>query len=218
MKITYSIQVCNESRELFSLANFILKVKDDEDNLNIVVDSLHVTDKVRMVLEYFKDRVTVYERPFDSFYKNSQFHKEIATGDYVFSMDADEMPQEVLIKNLKKMIEDSNPDSIAVPRINIHPGATAEFLKNSGFHANEVGWINWPDYQVRIYRNSPDVNWSDELHTKLVAQRQIAINDRPEYAIWHIKSIEKQESRWVPDGKGDYTISGPKGSLYDILM
>ena len=70
MKITYSIQVCNESRELFSLVNFILKVKDAEDNLNIVVDSLHVTDKVRLVLEYFKDRTTVYERPFDSFYNS----------------------------------------------------------------------------------------------------------------------------------------------------
>ena len=46
MKITYSIQVCNESRELYSLVNFLLKVIDEEDNVHVVVDSLHKTDKV----------------------------------------------------------------------------------------------------------------------------------------------------------------------------
>ena len=36
--ITYSIQVCNESRELYSLLNFLIKVIDKEDNIHVVVD------------------------------------------------------------------------------------------------------------------------------------------------------------------------------------
>ena len=75
MKITYSIQVCNESRELYSLINFLLKVIDKEDNVQVIVDSLHKTDKVDKVIEHFKEKITVLERPFDTFYKNACYHK-----------------------------------------------------------------------------------------------------------------------------------------------
>ena len=105
MKITYTIQVCNESREIFSLLNFLLKVKDPEDNIDVVVDSLHTTDKVAKVLEHFKDRVSVHQRPFDNFKDNATYHGTIATGDYIFGVDADEMPQEALIKNVKKIFK-----------------------------------------------------------------------------------------------------------------
>ena len=70
MKITYSIQVCNESRELYSLINFLLKVIDEEDNIQVIVDSLHKTDKVDKVIEHFKEKINVFESPFDTFYKN----------------------------------------------------------------------------------------------------------------------------------------------------
>ena len=50
MNLTYSIQVCNESRELYSLLNFLIKVIDGDDNIHVVVDSLHKTDKVDKVI------------------------------------------------------------------------------------------------------------------------------------------------------------------------
>ena len=60
MKITYSIQVCNESRELYSLINFLLKVIDEEDIIQIIVDSLHKTDKVDKVIDHFKEKISVF--------------------------------------------------------------------------------------------------------------------------------------------------------------
>ena len=60
MKITYSIQVCNESRELYSLINFLLKVIDEEDIIQIIVDSLHKTDKVYKVIDHFKEKISVF--------------------------------------------------------------------------------------------------------------------------------------------------------------
>jgi hypothetical protein len=93
-KFTYSIQVCNESRELYSLLNFLIKVIDKEDNIHVVVDSLHKTDKVDKVIDHFKDKISVFERPFDTFCKNASYHQSIATRDYIFGLDADEMPQE----------------------------------------------------------------------------------------------------------------------------
>jgi hypothetical protein len=42
----------------------------------------------------------------------------------------------------------------------------------------------------------------------------VAISAQPELAIWHIKSVEKQDNRWE-DGK--YVVPG-EGNLYDTLM
>ena len=153
MKITYSIQVCNESRELYSLVNFLLKVIDKEDNVQVIVDSLHKTDKVHKVIDHFNDKISVFERPFDTFYKNSCYHGEVATGDYTFLIDADEMPQEKLIANLKNIITETEAEIFFIPRINIHPGITQSFIDYYKFNINEAGWINWPDYQGRLYKN-----------------------------------------------------------------
>ena len=214
MKITYSIQVCNESRELYSLLNFLIKVIDEEDNINVIVDSLHVTDKVKLVLDKFKDNISVYERPFDTFYKNAMFHLEECTGDYNFGIDADEMPQETLIKELKKVLERDDPDIVFIPRINIHPGLTQEFITKHKINIDKVGYINWPDYQGRICKK--DVQWTNELHTKPITQgKKIGkLGENPCCALWHIKSVEKQENRWDND-----IIRVPTTTnLYDLLM
>ena len=216
MKLTYSIQVCNESRELYSLINFLIKVKDEEDNIHVVVDSLHKTDKVQLVLDYFKDNISVFERPFDNFSANANFHLDMATGDYGFSIDADEMPQEMLIKNIKNVLAETGGEIVWVPRINIHPGATSTFINGSKFNVNESGWINWPDYQGRIYKKCDYVRWSDEQHPKLFgSDKAVALQPKPEIAMWHIKSIEKQESRWA--NKIDISFPDFK-NLYDQLM
>jgi len=228
MKITYSIQVCNESRELYSLLNFLIKVIDGDDNIHVVVDSLHKTDKVDKVIENFKDKITVFERPFDNFYENATYHTTVSTGEYTFLIDADEMPQEMLIKNIKKVIDEEKSEIIWVPRINIHPGATQEFLDYCGqFKMNEVGWINWPDYQSRIYKKCEHVKWSNQMHIKLEGSDKVTfLKPIPYLALWHIKSVEKQESRWVKDinsdagyCEGGFKINAPSDdNLYDMLM
>ena len=40
MKLSYAICVCNESRDLFSLISFLLKVSDKEDEINILIDQI----------------------------------------------------------------------------------------------------------------------------------------------------------------------------------
>lgn len=215
MRITYSIQVCNESRELYSLINFLTQVIDSEDNIQVIVDSLHVTDKVKLVLDHFKNSITVHERPFDNFQANSNFHIDQATGEYVFAIDADEMPQVSLIKGIKNMIQESGADVIWIPRINIHPGLTPEFLEKCNFNINENMWINWPDYQGRILKNNGKVRFGvEELHTKPVGgEKVVQIHPVPALALWHIKSVEKQNCRWL-----DGTIQPPGQTLYDALM
>jgi hypothetical protein len=66
-------------------------------------------------------------------------------------------PKKKLIKNIKPTIHESGADLLAVPRINIHPGCTQEWLDKHKFRVNEVDWINWPDYQGRIFKNDSSI-------------------------------------------------------------
>ena len=193
VKISYAICVCNEDRELNSLINFLLKVKDEEDEINILVDSKNVTPEVREVLKSHGDNIVVNEREFDGkFSDHRNYHATKCTGDYIFAIDADEMPQEALITNIKTF----EGDIMYVPRINICPGYTADWITDYKFNLNEMGWVNWPDYQGRYYKNNGEIKWSNDLHEKLEGpnpDKVAMLEAKPLVALWHIKTVERQD-------------------------
>jgi len=218
MKISYAICVCNESRDLYSLISFLKKVKDPEDEINILVDSAHVTPQVRNVLEHFEKDIVQNERAFDGkFATHRNYHFDQCKGDYIFYIDPDEMPQELLIKKMKNAIEEIKADLFYIPRINICPGYTSEWIKNSKLPINDMGWINWPDMQGRIFINKPYMRMERELHEGFKGpHKAIQLQVTPHLALWHIKSIEKQDNRW-DDITREY-ISPTNNNLYDSLM
>jgi hypothetical protein len=196
MHLSYAICVCTEARELNDLLYFLKRVKDFEDEINILVDSEKVTDEVRNVLGKYTD-IKVSERNFcGNFSDHRNYHASLCNGEYIFVIDADEIPQEDLIKIIKSIITKSGADLIYVPRINICPGYTAEWLDKCNFKVNECGWINWPDNQGRVYKNSGALKWSKGLHETVTgSEKTIGIQNNPSLALWHIKSVQKQDSQ-----------------------
>jgi hypothetical protein len=105
-------------------------------------------------------------------------------GDYIFVIDADEIPQEKLIKNIKGVIEETKADLIYVPRINICPGYTERWLEKHNFNVNENGWINWPDFQGRVYKNNGVLKWTKGLHETVTgSEKTIGLQANPNLAI-----------------------------------
>lgn len=194
MKLSYAICVCDEHSELNALLSFLVKVIDDEDEINILVDSGKVTDDVRSILNNFESRIIVNEREFcGNFSRHRNYHITKCTGDYIFVLDADEIPQEMLIKNIKSF----DLDILYIPRMNIIPGYTEEWCKQMKFSVNEMGWINWPDYQGRIFKNDGTITWSLGLHEILVGSNKppSQLPKNPQFGIWHIKSVHKQDKQ-----------------------
>ena len=102
MKVSYAICVCDEHREIDALVSFLLKVKDAEDEINVLMDSNKATQKVRDVLASYGESIVVNERAFDGkFSDHRNHHATLCAGDYIFVVDADEMPQEALVRNIK---------------------------------------------------------------------------------------------------------------------
>jgi hypothetical protein len=193
VKISYAICVCNEEREVKSLINFLLKVKDQEDEVNILFDSKNGTKEAKDVLESFGDKIVVNEREFDGkFSDHRNYHATKCSGDYIFVVDADEMPQEALIMNIKSF----DGDIMYVPRINICPGYTAEWLDGHKVQLNEMGWINYPDYQGRYYKNNGEIKWENDLHERLIGSEKVArVDAKPLVSLLHIKTVERQDKQ-----------------------
>jgi hypothetical protein len=217
MIISYAITVCNESKDLYSLIAFLKKVKDVDDEINILVDTVHVSQQVLKVVDFFKDDIIVNKRDFNGdFSEHRNYHITKCKGDYIVVIDADEMPQEKLIKSLKNIIQESDAELIYIPRINLVPGFTQEWLNKFKFKINEIGWINWPDYQGRIFKNIPSIRYINKLHEDINCEgKKVGLPIDPSIALWHIKSIEKQNNRW--DENFDY-VSPTNNNLYDSLM
>ena len=196
MKLSYAICVCDEAFELRNLLAFLVEVKDEEDEINVLVDTGRVTEKVRNVLDKYKSHVVVHEREFcGNFSSHRNYHNSLCTGDYIFVIDADEIPMETLVRNVKKMITETKSELIYVPRLTICPGYTEKWNKEKhGFNINENGWINWPDHQGRIYKNSSQIEWTNGVHETVTgAEGVVALQPNPQLALWHVKTVERQD-------------------------
>ena len=197
MKLSYAICVCNESKELNSLLSFLVNTKDPEDEINVLIDSKNVTSDVELVIEKFSNYIFTCSRAFDGdFSAHRNYHMSRCSGDFIFIIDADEIPQEALVKNIKNIIAETSGDMFYVPRINIIPGYTEKWLKTMNFSVNDLGWINWPDWQGRVVKNDKRIYWGNKLHERIQgATKVIQLSINPSLALWHIKSVERQDSQ-----------------------
>ena len=83
-----------------------------------------------------------------------------------------------------------------VPRVNTVEGITQQHIKAWGWKQNEKGWIQWPDHQWRIYKNTPEIKWINKLHEVLDGYKMYAnLPEIEDYALYHPKTIEKQEKQ-----------------------
>ena len=196
MKISYAIPVCNEHIELEKLLSFLLKHIDENDEIIVQCDKGNTTDKVYQVLQHPRFKVIEFPLKGDfSSFKNNL--KEHCTGHWIFQIDADELPHESLITNLKSLLE-LNPTTelLLVPRVNTVDGLTQEHINKWRWNVNENGWVNWPDYQTRIIQNSPKIQWASKVHEVIVGfSTKGALPMEEEWCLYHPKNITRQEAQ-----------------------
>ena len=207
MKISYGITVHNEADELNKLLEILIHKTDVEDEIVICVDGNN--KKVQEVItswvqQYASDDVDkmkdiiVYNRKLDGNFaehKNSVIEK--STGDYIFHIDADEYPNETLLEQLKQIIEmNDNVDLIWIPRVNTIEGMTQEHIQKWRWRVTENGWVNYPDYQARVFRRDKSIRWTRPLHELITGCKTYAhLPPHEELSLYHPKTIQKQEEQ-----------------------
>ena len=200
MKISYAITVCNEHKELKKLLAFLFEYKRKQDEIVVQYDKDNTTKKVWDVIEKFENKPAAeYVTTGYALNKNFAEYKNKLNsnckGDWILQIDADEIPHEYLIKALPFILE-ANPDVEAywVPRVNTVAGITEEHIAKWGWRLDEKNRVNWPDWQMRLYRNSDNIYWIKPVHEQLKGYTKFA-NLPPEekYALYHPKNIGRQE-------------------------
>jgi len=205
MKISYAITICNELDEIKVLLAELLGKVDPEDEVVVMFDEENGDPKVWEYLNSVAvtndNLVRGFElhssRFFNHFANWKNYLNSLCTGDYIFNIDADEIPNDYLLENLKSIIK-ANPenDVFYVPRINKVEGITQEHVKKWNWIINEKGWINFPDYQMRIYKNKETIRWVGKVHEHIEGFSKYATLPQEEvYSLKHYKTIEKQEKQ-----------------------
>ena len=198
MKISYGITVHNEAEELQKLLGVLNRNIDKEDEIVVCVDG--DDEKVEAVLgESLASWHTdiVYKRKLEKDFaaqKNSVIEK--SSGDYIFHIDADEYPNEILLQQLKQILEMNDVDLIWIPRVNTVDGFTQEDVQKWGWRISEQGWVNYPDYQARVFRNREDIRWTRPLHEYITGCKTYShLPPHEELSLYHPKTKEKQEEQ-----------------------
>tara|TARA_R110002050_G_scaffold17746_8_gene52430 strand:- start:2360 stop:2962 length:603 start_codon:yes stop_codon:yes gene_type:complete len=193
--------VCNEHKEVKKLLTFLFEHKRREDQVVVQMDT-KATKEVWDACEMFESK------PFDEYrliecaldknfaaYKNNL--NKNCDGDWIFQIDADELPNEYLIEALPFILE-ANEDTEAfwVPRVNTVAGITDDHVAKWGWKINEDGWVNFPDWQMRIYRNSDNIYWMKPVHEQLKGYTKFAnLPAEERFALYHPKDIGRQEKQ-----------------------
>lgn len=218
MKISYLITCHNEDISLDKCLTTIITHKDDEDEI-LVLDDFSDNPKTLKILQRWEHAdkisiklpmVTIDKNPNikiikHALNKNYGAHKnygnELCSGDFIFQIDGDEIPNPTLIINLKAILE-ANPDSelFFIPRINDFIGVTER-------HARQWGWrlspcaacdnrliVNFPDFQGRLYKRDPKrIRWDRRLHEKIEGHKSfLTLPPETDLALYHDKTIETQ--------------------------
>jgi hypothetical protein len=200
MKISYAITVCNELEEIKRLISFLHQHKRPEDEICVLLDKPKASQELLYQLSVYSSEgfIILTESEFKGHFadwKNQLM--DLCSGDYIFQIDADEIPNEYLIQSLPEILEtNSSVEAYVVPRVNTVEGLTPEHIAKWGWNVNEKGWVNWPDHQWRIYKNSPDIKWKNKVHEVIEGYKTMA--QLPAYedlALYHPKTIERQEKQ-----------------------
>jgi len=229
-KISYAITVCTEILELEKLLTQLRPVVTESDEIVIQVDESNHDPNIFKLVE----TVTTGENPFpcniqtilyplDGDFARFKNHlKANCTGDYIFQIDADELLGDVLLYDLKELIElNEEVDVFYIPRINIVLDHTNEDVSKYGWRLHDLNFpiskyyneqlINFPDYQGRLFKNTESIQWTGKVHehltgfevyTALLEGRDVTNQTTDsEYAqiqgccLIHVKDIERQRSQ-----------------------
>lgn len=193
MKISYGITVHNEAEELIRLLDVLDGSVDKEDEVVVCVDG----DNEKIIDTLENENINYFKRRLDGNFaaqKNSIIDN--ANGDYIFHLDADEYPSYGLLEYLKPVLEINKVDLIWVPRVNTVDGITQQHIEKWRWRVSEKGWINYPDYQARIFRRDKNIKWIKPVHEIISgAQSYAHLPPQEELSLYHPKTIQKQEQQ-----------------------
>jgi len=201
MVISYAITTHNEAEEINRLLEFLIHKTDPEDEIVILDDFSN--EETQQVFQSWNQQygdvktIKIEQRALNKdFAAQKNYLTGMCSGDYIVNIDADEIPHKTLVSQIKQVLEINDVDLIWVPRVNTVDGLTQEHIDKWRWQVNEKGWVNYPDYQARVYRNCDYIKWVKPVHEHIEGAKTYShLPPNEELSFYHHKKIEKQEQQ-----------------------
>src|SRR5690554_8062632 len=148
-KITSTIITFNEERNIARCIDALLPVSDEI----IVLDSFS-TDKTVEICR--SKNVRLEQREWKGYSNAKNYLNQLATHEYIFSVDADEAPDETL---QKAILKHKKKGLIGVYEVNRLTNYCGKWIKHSGWY---------PDVKTRIFPQSESLWEGEYVHEELV--------------------------------------------------
>jgi len=194
--ISVAITVCDEHKELETLLDYLQEraLSPDYEIVVQIDEQNHTPEVLHTIIDRgIKHHFFPLNKDFAT-YKNELIKH--CSGEYIFQVDADEIPNTELLTMLPSILK-ANPDVdvYLVPRINTVSGITEEHIQKWRWRV-EGDRVNFPDYQWRIYKNIPTIKWINKVHERLDGFKIYStLPPQDEFCLLHPKTIERQEKQ-----------------------
>lgn len=193
MFLSYLITCHNETDSLDKLlSKLCVSLKHNHEI--VVIDDYSDNQQTLSILDKYSSHINLYRHKLEKNYgAHKNFGIEQCRGKWIFQIDADEYPTDILLENIDILINSNESNEVIwLPRLNYFEGVTQKDIMMWGWQFHD-GMINFPDYQSRLYRNLSHIRYQRRLHEKVEGFKSYAfIPPQKDYAIVHEKTIEKQ--------------------------
>jgi glycosyltransferase involved in cell wall biosynthesis len=197
--ISFGITVHNEGEYIQTLLNQLIPFCENTGDEIVVVDDFSTDEFTRSILDANASigNIKLFQHALDKdFATHKNFLSEQCSGDYIFQIDADETFNPNLLTYLHDIVDNNDIDLFFIPRVNVVNGLTDEDIRNWGWQVNDKGWVMFPDYQTRLYRNHVDIKWEGKVHERIVGHKtQAPFPAEEEWSLYHIKDIDRQRKQ-----------------------
>jgi glycosyltransferase involved in cell wall biosynthesis len=199
MMISFAITTHNEGQYIQDLLDQLVPFCETSGDEIVVVDDFSTDPFTINVLEGYEraGSIKLHQHALNKdFAGHKNFLTEQCMGDYIFQIDADETFNPNLLTYLHDIVDNNGIDLFLIPRVNVVNGLTDDDIKRWGWQVNEHGWVMFPDYQTRLYRNHVDIKWEGKVHERIVGHKtQAPLPAEEEWSLYHIKDIDRQRKQ-----------------------
>lgn len=199
--ISYAILACNEHQELNTLLTKLYDKIRPDDEVIVLLDTDNFTKEVEDICKKYMslNNFKYYNNPLNKDFANQKNElKKLCTKDWIFNIDADEYLPDLLIDNINDILElNADVDLIAVPRVNKVIGLTQDHINKWGWRVDALDRVNYPDFQLRIFKNVSYIKWEGAVHEKPIGWKTGTHlpYESDDFALIHIKEIARQEKQ-----------------------
>lgn len=198
--ISFAITTHNEGLYIRELIDQLIHHTEQTGDEIVVVDD-NSTDAFTSQLLYDyadQNKIRLYNHELNNdFAAHKNYLNSLCEGDYIFQVDADEKFHPTLLTYMHDIVyNNTSIDLFLIPRVNIVNGLTDEDIKRWGWKVNDLGWVMFPDYQTRLYKNNNVIQWQGKVHERIIGHKTMThLPPDEEWSLYHIKEIDRQRKQ-----------------------